>query len=190
MRTVISLLLLALLSFPALAKLYKWTDEHGETHYGDTIPPQYANQPSSELSPRGTVLKKTEGALTPEQRKAKDDALAREKAEKEQALEQKRRDTALLSTYTSEAEIDRTRDRNLQQTELQIKNIEARIKQTEERLGKLRGRKAAPAETKDAEAELQRLQDDARKKRAEMDAVRAKFEEDKRRFRELTQPKK
>lgn len=189
MRRLIPLLVLALLSFPASAKMYKWTDEKGETHYGDTIPPQYATQPSSELSPRGTVLKKNEGALTPEQRKAKEEEAARQKEEKQKAQEQQRRDRALLSTYSSEAEIDRVRDRRLQQVQLQIQNIEVRSKAAQARLDKARSKGPASAEVKSAAAELQGLQDEARKKKLELDAARAKFDEDKRRFRELTSPK-
>ena len=29
-------------SLPAAAKLYKWVDDQGVTHYGETIPPPYA----------------------------------------------------------------------------------------------------------------------------------------------------
>src|SRR5665647_205011 len=30
------------LSFPAMATLYKWVDNNGTTHYGETIPPEEA----------------------------------------------------------------------------------------------------------------------------------------------------
>ncbi len=31
-------------------KLYKWVDEKGQVHYGDNIPPEYAEQGRSELN--------------------------------------------------------------------------------------------------------------------------------------------
>jgi len=49
-----SKLLIALIAgltfcLPASAKMYKWVDDKGTTHYGETIPPEYAGKdaPSS-----------------------------------------------------------------------------------------------------------------------------------------------
>ena len=38
------------LSFPVAAKLYKWVDDNGTTHYGETVPPEYANSNASVLA--------------------------------------------------------------------------------------------------------------------------------------------
>lgn len=200
MRIRYSLLLILLVSFPALAgKLYSWVDEHGKTHYGNTVPPQYAQQGNTELNKRGAVVKKTDAALTPEQRKAKEDELAQQKEDEKKVLEQKRRDKALLNTYTTEKEIDLVRDRNLQQGELQLQSMELRTKQIQPQLDQARKRKEdlvakkrplppdLQQELEEKGKELQRLQEMIRQKRAEMDAIRARFEDDKKRFRELSQ---
>ena len=200
MRIRFSLLLILLASFPAIAgKLYSWVDEHGKTHYGNTVPPQYAQQGNAELNQRGLVVKKTDAALTPEQRKAKEEELAQQKEEEKKALEQKRRDKALLNTYTTEKEVDLVRDRNLQQGELQLQSMELRAKQVQPRLDQARKRaedlaaKKRPLppdlqqELEEKGKELRRLQEMIQQKRAEMDAIRAKFEDDKKRFRELRQ---
>ncbi|MHB1292913.1 MAG: DUF4124 domain-containing protein, partial [Sulfuricella sp.] len=51
MRIRFPLLLILLASFPAVAgKLYSWVDENGKTHYGNTVPPQYAQQGNAELN--------------------------------------------------------------------------------------------------------------------------------------------
>ncbi len=198
MRTSFSLLLILLTSFPAVAgKLYSWVDEQGKTHYGNAVPPQYSQQGSAELDKKGSVVKKTDAALTPEQRKAKEEELALQKAEEQKKLEQKRRDKALVNTYTTEKEIDLVRDRNLQQGELQLQSLELRAKQVQPRLDQARKRAAdivarkkpvpldLQQEIEEADKEMQRLQEMIKQRRAEMDVVRARFEDDKKRFREL-----
>jgi hypothetical protein len=200
MRVRILFLLILLVSFPAVAgKLYSWVDEHGKTHYGNAIPPEYAQQGNAELNQRGSVVKKTDAALTPEQRKAKEDELAQQKAEEQKKLEQKRRDKALLNTYTTEKEIDLVRDRNLQQGELQLQSMNLRVKQVQPRLDQARKRaddlaakkKPLPLdlqqELEESGKEMQRLQEMIKRKSTDMDAIRAKFEDDKKRFRELRQ---
>lgn len=198
MRKIIPLLLLALASSPVAARMYKWVDEKGVTHYGDSIPPQYVNQGNSEMNPRGVLLKKTERALTPEQRKAQEEAQEKEKEAQQKEQEQQRHDKALINTYTSEKEIDLARDRNLQQADLQIKGAELRLKQVDERLAKYRSQtdamkkagKAVPPDLKqdtlDAEQERKHLLGSIQQKRQDMDAIRARFEADKVRYRELT----
>ena len=198
MRIRFSLLLILLVSFPAVAaKLYSWVDEHGKTHYGNAIPPQYSQQGNTELDKKGSVVKKTDAALTPEQRKAKEDELTLQKEEEKKKLEQKRRDKALLNTYTAEKEIDLVRDRNLQQGELQLQSMELRIKQVQPRLDQARKRAEDMTAKKkpvplDLQQELEvtgkemlRLQDMIKQKRVEMEAIRARFEDDRKRFREL-----
>ena len=200
MRIRFSLLLILLASFPAVAgKLYSWVDEHGKTHYGNVVPPQYAQQGNTELDKKGAVIKKTDAALTPEQRKAKEEELAQQKEEDKKKLEQKRRDKALLNTYTTEKEIDLVRDRNLQQGELQLQSMELRAKQVQPRLDQARKRAQGLAakkrplppdlqqEIEEAEKELQRMQEMIKQRHTEMDAIRARFEDDKKRFRELRQ---
>lgn len=200
MRIRFSLLLILLVSFPAVAgKLYSWVDEHGKTHYGNTVPPQYSQQGNTELNQKGVVVKKTDAALTPAQRKAKEDELAQQKEDEKKKLEQKRRDKALLNTYTTEKEIDLVRDRNLQQGELQLQSMELRAKQVQPRLEQARKRaedltakkKQVPLdlqqELEETGKEMLRLQEMIKQKRVEMDAIRARFEDDRKRFRELRQ---
>lgn len=199
MRYALSLLILMLLSFPAAAKMYKWVDENGKTHFGDTIPPQYAKQGNVELNKTGMVVKQTDAALTPEQRKAKEELAAQKKEEERKKEESKRRDSALLNTYTTDKEIDLVRDRNLQQGTLQIQGMELRIKQIQPRLNESRKKaegfkasnKPVPVylqqEVQETEKEMQHLQEMVKQRRLEMEAVRARFEDDKKRFRELRQ---
>jgi len=200
MRIRFSLLLVLLTASPAMAgKLYSWVDEHGKTHYGNTIPAQYAQHGNEELDKSGMVVKKTDAALTPGQRKAKEDELAQQIDEEKKKLEQKRRDTALINTYTTEKEIDLVRDRNLQQGEIQLQGMKLRARQLQPRLDQARKRadtlvakkKSLPLdlqqELEETGKEMRHLQEIIKLKDTEMDAVRARFEDDKKRFRELHQ---
>lgn len=197
MRGVGLLLVLCLAALPAMGKTYKWVDERGVTHYGDTIPPKYAGQGTEELNRRGLVIKRTERALTEDERRARDAALEKKREEDARRLEAERRDRALLNTYTSEEEIDLARNRNLQQIDLVIKGTALRLKSVDDRLSKSRGQAAAlrgqnrpvpewlREEIQDAEAERGRLKSIHDQKVSEMGDVRARYDAEKRRFNEL-----
>lgn len=146
----------------------KCVDASGKVlYYGDTIPPDLRPKCKdlSELSNKGIEKKKTE-YLNPEERKEKAEADAAKKAEKQKEVDQARKDKALLATYTTEKEIDLTRDRNLKPLDLQIQNLQDDLKH------------AKGNEAKGIQAQI-----DQRKQ--EREAVRQRFEADKVRFREL-----
>lgn len=184
-------------SLPAQATMYKWVDEKGKVHYGDTIPPEYAKQGNAQLNQSGVVVKKTSPALTPEQIKARDEAEAKEKADKAAAAEQQRRDKALLATYTNFKEIDLALQRNLGQVDIQIKSNELRIKSIQGRLDGFKKQEASfvqrnkpvpPDITSDiqkTEDEISHFRRNMAKFEKEKEALRSRFNADKVRFREL-----
>ena len=118
-----SLLLLAFFTLPAQAKLYKWVDDRGVTHYGETIPPEYANKNNVQLNEKGRITQRNEKSSA-EEKQALQEAESGKRTAESIALEQKRKDMSLLSTYSNEQEIELARTRNLQQ-------IEARIRSTQ-----------------------------------------------------------
>ena len=195
------LLMLALLAsaLPAQATMYKWVDAQGNTHYGDTLPPQSLGRGNVELDKQGLAIKRNAGALSAEQRQQQAQAQARKTQENVALTERKRRDSALLNTYTSPAEIDLARDRNLEQARLIIKSNDARLtplRATQAQLvqqiaGITRNQKPPPAhltQARDANAaEIARLEQLQAQKNKEMDETRAKFDADKARYIELTQ---
>lgn len=201
---VVAGLALALtLADAAAAKIYKWTDERGVTHYGEMIPPEYKDQAAQEMSHHGITLRKWDAAaastITPEQRKAAEDKTAREREDKQRAFEQRRRDLALLNTYTSPQEIDDARDRNLQLPSQAIRGLEPRLKRAQERLTSLeqqaaglakagkRVPEALHADTADQKVEVETIQAEIERHKAQIQAIRAKYEEDKKRFLEVSQ---
>lgn len=184
-------------SLPASAKMYKWVDDQGVTHYGETIPPEYANKDRAELNKAGRTVKKQE-VLTPEERRASEEKNAEKRAEEKAALEQKRRDKALVNTYSNSNEIDLARNRNLQQLDARINSINSQLKMAEGNLAGLKKEadtynasgKKIPAslqeDLKEAEERLAKLQQDQEKAGAEKAALNARYDADKARYRELT----
>jgi ubiquitin len=187
-------LLLAFAAISAQAKMYKWVDDQGNVHYSDTLPPDSAGQGNAELGKTGRFVKKAESA----EEKAKRQAAQAEAAVlKKQADEQKRKDRALLSTYTSEQEIDLSRDRALEHHKLIINSAQARRKQVEPSANDLA--KKVEAASKKGKPVPEHLQQEYNAKRAEiadiqrtiktnedaMVALRERYEADKLRFREL-----
>ncbi|OGS93433.1 MAG: hypothetical protein A2X75_01110 [Gallionellales bacterium GWE2_58_10] len=196
-RLFVALVIGMTFSLPVMAKMYKWVDDKGVTHYGETIPPEYAHRDREELNKAGRVVEKKE-VLTPEERHAKELEDIKKREDEEAALEQKRRDKALLNTYSNVKEIDLTRDRNLQQVEARINSINSQLKMAEDNLKALQ--KEADGYTKanknihvslqedlkESQARLTKLQQDMEKSKAEKAAVEARFNADKARYRELT----
>ncbi|MBC7944319.1 MAG: DUF4124 domain-containing protein, partial [Burkholderiales bacterium] len=83
---LISIVLLTLPVLPAAARTFKWVDEKGITHYGDSIPVQYKNAGNVELNKRGIVIRKNTPALTDEQIKQRDDDIAKQKLEEQKKI--------------------------------------------------------------------------------------------------------
>jgi hypothetical protein len=179
---------------PAQAKMYKWVDAQGNVQYSDTLPPTAAGRGSDEISKTGQTVKRTESVDEKKARLAREaEAAQRKKA----ADEQVRKDRALLSTYTTEQEIDLSRDRALEHHALIIKGAQTRLKpvtQSVDGLAKqIRETKAAgkpvhPHMQQQYEAKQAEAQDALRiikiNEEAQV-AVRARYDAEKQRFREL-----
>ena len=48
-KLLVALIIGIAISLPVSAKMYKWVDDKGATHFGETIPPEYANKKRAEL---------------------------------------------------------------------------------------------------------------------------------------------
>jgi hypothetical protein len=192
-------LALALVDAAAAAKIFKWVDEKGVTHYGETIPPEYKDQAATEMNNRGVTLRKWGAAAKPVQQKVGDDQVARDKEEKQRAFEQRRRDLALVNTYTSAREIDDVRDRTMQLPTQALRGFEPRLKKTQEKLAALEQQAAAYGKAgkpvpENLAQDIEEHRIDADSLKAEIDryqaqiqAIKERYEADKRRYIELTQ---
>lgn len=131
------LLLAALAVATHAGAAYKCVDEKGLTHVGDTPPAGCANVLMYEVSRGGQILRSIEPTMTPEQLRVKEEAAARKLEADKIAAEQKRKDTALLQTYSSEKEFDVVRDRNIEPLKSRIKTGEDRLKAADKRIAEL-----------------------------------------------------
>lgn len=183
--------LFAAFCFNAEAKLYKWVDKNGTTHYGETIPPEYADRDTQKLE-KGRVTERDDTFESRKQKSSKQESPV-DKA----AIEARRHDDALLNSYSNEKEIDLARDRNLLQIEARINSYTTLLKSAQSTLSDLHkesdaraqtGRKIPQSLTDDitaAEVRVESLQKDLESSQKESDAVKARYEADKQRFREL-----
>jgi len=181
------------------AKIFKWVDEKGVTHYGESIPPEYKDGGSAEMNKQGVTLRKTAPSITIDQRKAAEDKALREREEKQRLFEQRRRDMALMNTYTSPKEIENHRERTLQMPLQMIKGLEPRLKKAQDRLNGIQQQAATLAQSgkpvpygidqdiAEHKAEVDALKADIDRSQAQIEAIKAKFEADKKRYIELTQ---
>ena len=112
---------------------YRWVDEQGEVHYGDRIPPQYAQKESTVLNSQGVEVRRVDAQKTPEQ-------LAAEEKIQQGIVRQKQHDSFLLSTYTSVKDIEALRDLRLDQLRGQRVAAEQYVDGLHTRLGALQKR--------------------------------------------------
>lgn len=181
---------LALASMAAEAKLYKWVDENGETHYGQTIPPEYANQQKVQIK-EGMEVQQKPKASAP----GKPAAPAKKTAEQ---IQQERYDNMLLATYANEGEIDEQRDRSLQLINARVNGVQMQLKSAQDDLnGYLKEKSAAEHAHRKMDRGLQeqlsqatRRVDDLKAQladaQADADKVTARYAADKKRYHELT----
>lgn len=189
------------------AAAYKCVDERGSTLVGDVPPAGCANVPIYEISKNGTVLRKIDPTPTAEQLKARREEEAKRKEQERAAAEQKRKDDALLSTYSSDKEIDITRDRNIGPIRSRIASARERIAAVEKRQEQIDAELEfysagkAKAKGKDAKANqappsLVAEQEHLRKEKAallasiassekEIETVKARYDADKKRWIEV-----
>jgi len=174
---------------------YKWTDEQGVVHYGDSIPPQYAKQDRSVLNSHGVEVRHLDAQKTPEQ-------LAADERARQEVIRQKQHDSFLMTTYTSVKDIESLRDVRLDQLEGQRVAAQQYVDSLHSRLGSLQTR-AMTFKPYSARADARRMPDDLAEdlvrtlsdlrtqsnalaqKGEEETNLRAQFQADIERYREL-----
>jgi len=161
-------------------ELHRWVDEEGEVHYTDAPPPESAR------------------SAGPDEAQEKEDAAARarqEAAEAERA-ERTRRDRILWESYSSVADIERTRDRRLEAVDGEIGLAEHRVERVRDRIERYDRLLADLPEDNEHRDEMERQRTAARerleRRRRELDEIQAKrtrmaarFAREIERFREL-----
>ena len=174
---------------------YKWTDDKGVVHYGDSVPSEYSQREQRVLNSQGLEVQKHQAEMTPAEA-AQFAAIQKEESRRKQ------HDMFLISTYPSVKEIENVRDIRLDQIKSQITAAEAYISSLTTRVDELKNRAQmfAPYNTKpnarrmpdDLAQEMVRVMSELRTqnsalniKRAEHQKVVAQYDDDIKRFKEL-----
>jgi hypothetical protein len=177
-------------------RVYKWTDNQGIVHYGDSVPPQFSQNSRDVLNGEGVKIGHVAG-------RESDAQLSADTQVAQQAAERAQHDKFLLTTYASTAEIEQLRDERLDQIDGQIKasasyidSLTLRLAALEERAQHFAPYSSAPDAQRmpdDLAEELVNTSNEARLQRTALEAkrqaqsdMRVTFEADIVRFRELT----
>ncbi len=180
----------------AQGRIYKCTDAKGKVYVTQTPPPECLGRPTDVLNKSGNVVSRDEGMLTPEQQ-AQREADKKKKAEQELAAkEDRRKATSLLSTYSSEKDIEEARARALKENEGAIQESEKKIAAAQKRAKELENekefyaKKTIPAklesDIRNNEIDLKNQQGLLDAKRKQVATINTKHDDDKRRYIELT----
>jgi chromosome segregation ATPase len=199
-----AILLAILLHASVAGAVFKCVDLKGVTRIGETPPDECNAVVMYEIRPNGSVARKIDPTPSPDQVKARNDEEARKREADKVLAIQKRKDDALLSTFSNEREFDVTRDRNIEPIKGRIRGGEERIKLIEERETKLaehlefykQGQAQAKGKGKQADgpppailAEQESLAKEKEglramivRQRKEIDDLRARYDTDKQRW--------
>jgi Domain of unknown function (DUF4124) len=176
-------------------RTYSWVDEDGVKHYGDSVPPEYADAPKEVLNEHGVPVDHLQGKKTQEQLDAEERA-----AELEMQKElQRRADQALLSTYVNVDEIEMHRDRRLELfqaqarvTELYLRNLRKRLEQLRNDAMRYKPYSSDPDaaeidpslvdDIRETQVAIERHEENLKRYRSEEEDIRKRFEGDINRF--------
>lgn len=195
---IATLITTALLSTTAqAAKLFKWVDEEGHTHYSDKVPPTEAKRARTRLDSRGITVDRIDAAKTPEQRRQEEEE-ERLRQEQAQLVEkQLQADRVLLRTFRSEDDIVMARDGQIQSVDTYIRVTQSNIKRLKNTLTEMQknaaerelsGQAISNRYLQDIETKRQALEDSYNsiiEREKEKNRIRQTFAKDLERFREL-----
>jgi hypothetical protein len=195
------LTLLAAAPAAAQERMYKCVDARGKTYYTQVPPPECLGRDTQELNKSGSLIRKNPAVipLSPAQEQAREAERKKKIEEEEKSKEERRKNLALLNTYSSEKDIDDARARALQEAQTAIEDTERAIAGAQKRRQELESekefyvKKPMPLKLKrdisnnEIEITNQTVLLDAKKK--EISTINAKYNEDKRRYVELTSGK-
>lgn len=196
-QAVMFLCLTALAAAPAAAqgRMYKCVDTKGKTFYTQIPPPECLGRETQEINKAG-MLKKVERPVSPAELQAREAERKKKLEEGDKEKEERRKSAALLATYPSEKEIEDARARALKEAQAAIVDTEKRVANAHQRSKDLEAekeffvKKPLPAKLKqeiasnEIDIKNQTALLDAKKK--EISTINAKYDDDKRRFIELT----
>jgi hypothetical protein len=198
------------------AQSFRCTGKDGKKYYGQTVPPQCSGMVIEQLSKEGLVIRRIDPEGDEKAKLEKDAELAKKRELDAASKEEARRNRALLATYSSEKDIDEARSRAIANNDKQIREIQVRIDGIKKRQagyekemefyrdgapkGDPKSKSSKPPsaakaakpppklmeDMQQAEVALKAQEDLLAAKQKEVDSINAKYDEDKKRYQELT----
>lgn len=194
--TTLTFLLVASSSALAAGQFFCCHDSSGNQVCGDILPQACYGRAYREIGSNGQTVRTVEAPLTAEQRVLRAAEDEKHRIENEKRLEQHRKDQALLNTYGNERDIDAMRMRAETDVFQSIRNAETKISEIRlsrrkfENEAEFYKKKTLPADIKkgldDADFEIRAQNSIIESKKKELENIRAKYDEDKRRYIELS----
>lgn len=177
-------------------RIYCCHDDSGKQVCGDILPSVCYGRAYRELGDSGRTSRLVDAPLTVEQRAQRAAEEQRRKEQERVLNEQRRMDQALLNTYASEKDIEIMRSRAERDLTMAIKAAEERIAEIRKQRKKFEDEaefyrnRQLPAEVakglRDADYEIGAQESVIESKKRDQETMRAKYDEDLRRFRELS----
>lgn len=178
---------------------YRCKDAKGQTHYGDSLPPACMGFDTEVLNESGMLVRLIEGERTRASRLEREAVEGKARKERE---ERAQRDRMLIETYLNVADIERLRDQRLELlvsqyrvTEQNIRNLKERQQRLEQQIARFKPystQSNAPPLPDHLAEEMVNTVNGARvyaesliKNKKEQAEVKAAFEADIKRFKEL-----
>jgi Domain of unknown function (DUF4124) len=182
---------------------YRCTAKDGKKYYGSTIPMQCMGRPIEQLNSQGLVVRRIDPEGEEKERLEKQAAATKKQEEDAASREDKRRSRALLATYTSERDIEDARRRALADNEKAVQEVEGKIEVLKKRRagyekelafykdGTDKKAKAGPpakltSDIKNVEIDLKAQEDLLEAKKKEVVVINSKYDQDKKRYLELS----
>jgi hypothetical protein len=181
------------------AKLYKWVDDDGRTHYSDKLPPADVKRARAQLDEHGVTIDRVDAAKTPEQLRQEEEEERLRREQEKLAKKQQQEDRVLLRTFRTEDDILMTRDGQIQSVDTYIRVTQANIKRLKRTLAEMQknaaelelsGQTISKRYLADIEIKREALNDSYQsiiEREKEKDRIRRSFAYDLKRFRELKQ---
>ena len=184
----------------AAGKLYCCFDASGKQVCGDLLPQACYGRAYREIGSTGRTVRNVDAPLTAEQRAERAAEEEQSRIEEDALREKQRQDRALLNTYSSEKEIEfmraRARDdvlKSISAAERKIADIRKQRKVFENE-AEFYQKKPMPAEVRkgldDADFEIKAQELVIESKNKELEIIRAKYDDDRRRFLEIMSSRK
>jgi hypothetical protein len=171
------------------ATLYRWVDENGKVQFSDKPPTGQATG-VTQLDKSGRALNKADQGMSEEERAA-------DAERKQKQLEQRRKDRALLQSFSKPEEIDLLRDRQIEAVEAGKQTNRLRRQTMQEQQSRLskqvdrltKAKKPIPADLQTEldlnRSEMKAIDESLARQDQDILAIKARAEADKKRLNEL-----